>query len=170
MPNKTILQCNIGRSWDAQHLLAKYMEKLNVGICAVSEPRHVPSSPFWFSSDNGLAAIHWRRCGTHEVCRKILGCRDMVAVEWSGVYVVACYISPNVPHTEFLEFVDDLDAVIGCLGGRTIVCGDFNSKSLLWGCSHTNNRGRILEEWAAERDIRLVNTGNVPTCVRPQGH
>lgn len=55
------------------------------------------------------------------------------------------------------------------LGGRVIVCGDFNSKSRLWGSRITDRRGMLVEDWAAELDLRILNTGNVPTCVRPQG-
>jgi len=93
----------------------------------------------------------------------------MVVVEWAGVRVVSCYISPNAPHAEFLEFVDDLEAVVHQLEGCIIVGGDFNSKSTLWGCARINARRGIIEEWAAECDLRIVNTGSTPTCVKPQG-
>lgn len=98
----------------------------------------------------------------------MIKCRDMVGVEYAGVHIISCYISPNAPHSEFLSFVDDLCMVIRQLGKHIIICGDFNSKSVFWGC-RTDTRGRLIEEWAAENDMRLINTGNIPTCVRPQG-
>ncbi|KMQ89977.1 reverse transcriptase [Lasius niger] len=33
----------------------------------------------------------------------------------------------------------------------------------------TNQRGLQVVRWAAERDLRIVNVGDTPTCVRPQG-
>ncbi|KMQ82502.1 reverse transcriptase [Lasius niger] len=35
--------------------------------------------------------------------------------------------------------------------------------------SHTDGRGRLISIWAAERDLRVANIGNSPTCVRAQG-
>jgi len=120
-------------------------------------------------SGNGLAAIYWRRVAASDKCKLIVRRRDLVAANWAGINIVSCYISPNVPHSEFLEFVDDLEAIVGLLKDRLLICGDFNSKSVFWGCSHTNTRGRTIEEWAAQCELRLVNVGSVPTCVRPQG-
>lgn len=71
MSNITILQCDLARSWDAQHLLAKHLEELQVNICLISEPRNVPDSPRWFSSDNGLAAIHWGCSMNSEKCKLV---------------------------------------------------------------------------------------------------
>lgn len=82
---------------------------------------------------------------------------------------MSCYISPNVAHPEFLGFIDDLSDVVRQLGGRILIGGDFNSKSVFWSCTRTDARGRMVEEWAAECELRLVNVGNTPTCVRPQG-
>lgn len=52
---------------------------------------------------------------------------------------------------------------------RFLVCGDFNSKSSLWGSSYTNSRGTLVEKWAAANDLRLLNCGMEPTCIRTQG-
>lgn len=50
MDHKAIIQCNLGRSWGAQHLLSRQAEELDAAICLVSEPANVPSSPFWMGS------------------------------------------------------------------------------------------------------------------------
>lgn len=55
------------------------------------------------------------------------------------------------------------------LNGKILVCGDFNAKAVLWGATTTDWRGELITEWTAENDLRLVNVGNTPTCVRPQG-
>lgn len=31
-----------------------------------------------------------------------------------------------------------------------------------------NGKGFLLASWAAERDIRIINSGEIPTCMRPQ--
>lgn len=52
---------------------------------------------------------------------------------------------------------------------RAVIGGDFNAKSETWGSKSNNRRGEIAEDWAATHDLRLINSGNIPTCVRPQG-
>ncbi|KMQ82644.1 reverse transcriptase [Lasius niger] len=61
-----------------------------------------------------------------------------------------------------------LPPMAGLLAVMLIVGGDFNAKSVLWGARNTDGRGRLLASWAAERDLRVANVGNRPTCVRPQ--
>ncbi|XP_029177940.1 uncharacterized protein LOC114945803 [Nylanderia fulva] len=70
---------------------------------------------------------------------------------------------------EFLTFLDELSVAIRILGGRTLICGDFNAKSSQWGSRNTDRRGELVDEWAAEHDLRLINSGALPTCIRPQG-
>lgn len=52
---------------------------------------------------------------------------------------------------------------------EAIVGGDFNATSMLWSARSTNIRGDHVEMWAAGLDLRILNIGNVPTCVRLQG-
>ena len=42
---------------------------------------------------------------------------------------------------------------------RSILVGDFNAHSKLWGCSETNNRGKIIEEILIENNLIVLNTG-----------
>jgi len=50
-----------------------------------------------------------------------------------------------------------------------VIGGDFNAKSEMWNSQYTDRRGEITEEWAAMHDLRIINSGSAPTCVRPQG-
>lgn len=52
---------------------------------------------------------------------------------------------------------------------KVILGGDFNAKASLWGFRLTNKKGTLLIKWTVEKDLRIVNVGNKPTCVRPQG-
>lgn len=52
---------------------------------------------------------------------------------------------------------------------EVILAGDFNARSKLWGDKKTTDRGELLEQWVNRFDMRLMNEGNAPTCIRPQG-
>ncbi|XP_029177649.1 uncharacterized protein LOC114945560 [Nylanderia fulva] len=73
-----------------------------------------------------------------------------------------------ISREEFLTFLDELSVAIRILGGRTLICGDFNAKSSQWGSRNTDRRDELVDEWAAEHDLRLINSGALPTCIRPQ--
>lgn len=95
---------------------------------------------------------------------------NSVTAQLGEFRLISCYISPNVEQGDFLEFLDELgDEVQRLSSTRTIICGDFNSKSKLWDSPRTDRRGELVEEWAAEVDVRLMNVGNEPTCIRAQG-
>lgn len=84
--------------------------------------------------------------------------------------MVACYISPNVDDGEYSYFLNELDTVISELEHhRTVIAGDFNAKNKMWGARLTNSRGEKVARWAASKDLRLLNVGNNPTCVRHNG-
>lgn len=89
--------------------------------------------------------------------------------------MIACYCSPNVKLSSFLEFLDEMEIVIGNRDLMTevhdsiLICGDFNAKATLWGSPFTDRRGEILRDWMAQWNLCLVNTGLTPTCIRSQG-
>lgn len=71
--------------------------------------------------------------------------------------------------------LDEFTSILGNRMDKIILGGDFNAKSPLWGANSLDGRGVLLSEWAAERDLRIVNEGNpyvlpriTPICVRPQ--
>lgn len=92
-----------------------------------------------------------------------------VVAKCGNLNVVSCYISPNITRGEALEALDEMNGIIQELDGQTIIGGDFNAKSAHWGSPVTNSRGDLVDEWAAELDLRLANIGSSPTCVRSQG-
>lgn len=92
-----------------------------------------------------------------------------MTVQFGKISIVSCYISPNVPRGVFLEFIDEINDVFQALHGGVLICGDFNSKSTLWEARYTNERGVTVVDWTSENDLRLLNAGTIPTCVRAQG-
>lgn len=93
----------------------------------------------------------------------------MVA-KYNDIYIDSCYLSPNIHRADVQDALDELRDVINNLGQRILIGGDFNGKSILWGGTYTCPSGQLLEDWAAEFDLCLLNEGSVPTCVRPQGY
>ncbi len=47
---------------------------------------------------------------------------------------------------------------------RSIIVGDLNAHSRLWGCSESNKRGKIIEEILTENNLVVLNTGQ-PTRI-----
>ncbi|KMQ90053.1 reverse transcriptase, partial [Lasius niger] len=64
---------------------------------------------------------------------------------------------------------DELDRLTMYISDKYIICGDFNLKSTLWGCPLSDRRGNKLSNWAASRDLRLINSGEVPTFMGARG-
>ncbi|KMQ82638.1 reverse transcrpitase [Lasius niger] len=94
--------------------------------------------------------------------------RKYVAVFCGPYLLISVYILPNLGLNDFDTTLGEISEVISRVN-ELIVGDDFNAKSVLWGVRNTNGRGRLLASWAAERDLRVANVGNRPTCVRPQG-
>src|SRR6218665_1908950 len=42
---------------------------------------------------------------------------------------------------------------------RSIIVGDLNAHNSMWGCSHTNSRGAIIEDLLIETNMVVLNTG-----------
>jgi len=95
--------------------------------------------------------------------------KNFVIAKYKDLFVISVYISPNENDRDFNVTLDRLSTAIRGFGGNCIVAGDYNAKSLLWGSPRTSWRGSVLERWAAELDLRIVNVGNEPTCVRTKG-
>jgi len=164
-----LLQINLNHHWTAQNLMVQNVAEREFSIACVSEPVSVPRTPYWFSSKNGTAAIY---VGTKEVLHKCVlnrSGRNYVIVRCGQFYIFSIYLSPNESDASFYNSLDELCAIIRDIGSNCVVTGNFNSKSTWWGSPGSDWRGRVLERWAAELDLRLVNSGESPTCVRKRG-
>ncbi|KAJ8949936.1 hypothetical protein NQ314_008098 [Rhamnusium bicolor] len=51
-------------------------------------------------------------------------------------------------------------------GEQAIFAGDLNAKSITWSSPLTDNRRKYIEEWVAELDLVIINSGDVPTFER----
>lgn len=77
-----------------------------------------------------------------------------------------CYFSPNRTLDEFRRYFDGIFTRVKNEHREAIILGDMNAKSGYWGSPVTDARGRVLEEWTAELDLVVINTGLAPTFVR----
>lgn len=89
-----------------------------------------------------------------------------VCVETDMLSIYSCYVSPNIPHTEFEKYILDLATSVSSQKKPCIIGGDFNSKSTLWGSPTTDKRGQALTEWMAASSLVSVNSNRTPTFVR----
>lgn len=135
----------------------------------LQEPWRIPvDNPNWFASTSGRAAIF---CGTSAISRRIRAATssdDWVAIRFGDIYIISCYISPNDDINRFKNSMEEIKGFIGDKN-RVLLCGDFNARLTIWGCRSGNRRGLLLSEWVSDVDFCVMNSGNEPTCVRPQG-
>ncbi|RLU15211.1 hypothetical protein DMN91_012205 [Ooceraea biroi] len=149
------VRANTNRSWRSRDLLMHNLLELEIDVCCVSELQSVPqNNPKWFASDNQLAAIYWNTEKIGAVCTLVTRARDFVAIRCGDLVIFSVYISPTCTTEYFLEALDDLSETFAARGVH-LFCGDFNSKSALWGCPATDRRGDILEGWLAQHDLQL---------------
>lgn len=165
-----LLQCNLNHSWGAQDVMMQYVLEENIAVCMVSEPISIPVSPAWFESGNRRAAIYVNPESSKNTAVRCRAGRNSITIKYGSCYLTSVYVSPNVDDNEYLEALDELDEAHSFASKqRHLVCGDFNARSPQWSASSSNKKGEYLEEWAAQNDLRLLNTGVEPTCIRPQG-
>lgn len=79
-------------------------------------------------------------------------------------------MSPNVSIVVFEAWLDGIgDCARRCAPRPIIVAGDFNAKSTAWGSLRSDVRGGLVEEWAEELGLILLNVGGGSTLVRSRG-
>lgn len=164
-----ILQINLQGSAQAQDLLFRNASRWKIDISVVTEPNSVPRTPVWLSDNSNRVAIVMH--SPDDVVCTFEGSGDGYCIARCGDFmIVAGYLSPNTSNEDSLLYMDTLETIIsGYSGVNVLLVGDFNARSLMWGCRTANPRGAFLTEMAAALDLRLLNVGDTPTCIRPQG-
>lgn len=163
-----IIQTNLNHCKAAQDLLAQTEIEKSIGISIIAEPYNVPDGNSWMSSLDGRAAIHITNNMLIFGVTKRRG-RFSVSYLWKKLIIISAYISPNESIETYEEFLDELDTYIQDATEDVLICEDFNSKAILWGCKYNCPRGDHLLYWISSRDMIRCNVGNKPTCIRHQG-
>lgn len=165
-----IMQINMNHSSGAQELALHQISELNVDIGCFSEPWRVPEqNSNWFYSTGRRSAIFCNSSNVRKKCSGVASSEDWVAVEMGDIIIISCYLSPNEGIKRYNAILKEIGNFIANRGNKILVCGDFNAKSVAWGCNKDDRRGILLEQWASESDLAICNKGDTPTCVRPQG-
>lgn len=162
-----IVQINLNNCQTAQDLLAQWIIEERIAMCIIQEPWRETRSG-WFTSKNGKAAIWWNRKYLMDPCIQIYKGEHTIAVENKHITYISCYCTPNANIRCFEEMLNELTEILrnSC---AVVIGGDFNAKSEMWNSEYIDRRGEITEEWAAMHDLRIINSGSISTCVRPQG-
>ena len=92
-----------------------------------------------------------------------------VWVEVAGVRVYSCYFSPSDPFEIFETQILLLEASLKEASGRSLIAGDFNSKSPEWGEARLYRRGILVVEMVARNDLIVLNRGRDLTFRRGAG-
>jgi len=170
----TLLQANLNRARAAQDLMDQLAAQRDASIMVLSEPYRVPpSNPCWAAARTGFnvdVAITWRRSKDPVPCKYLEAGEGYVAVGWGDVVVVGVYLAPSLDRA---DYEDRLGRIGNCVRKYTpspvLVAGDFNAWSRVWGSRRTNEKGAVLELWAASLGLHLLNEGSTSTFVRPLG-
>ncbi|KMQ87266.1 reverse transcriptase [Lasius niger] len=113
-----VLQCNVNHVWAAQDLLEQNMIEVRAGICVIAEPVRIPSTIYWFGSEDGRAAIRWDSEILQRTCILAKRGQHYVTVRCGDVYLTSCYVSPNINVHRFQDFLEELSNSICKLDGK----------------------------------------------------
>ncbi|XP_072755734.1 uncharacterized protein [Anoplolepis gracilipes] len=163
-----VLQRNLNRNRRAFDLLMQHTAEWRVDLCIIAEPPRLQDGNTLARSVEGLAAIWWNPRFVSCPVRVRGRGNGYVAVDVGKVSIVGCYLPPNKTIAQLSDRLDNISDYARRVSSELIVGGDFNAASPLWRSRLVNTRGDHVEVWAAGLDLRIVNDGNVPTCVRPQ--
>ena len=80
-----------------------------------------------------------------------------------------CYFSANDPFEIFENQILLLKESLREVSGRSLIAGDFNSKSPEWGEARLDRRGILVGEMVARNDLIVLNRGRELTFRRGAG-
>lgn len=169
MLNK-LLQTNLNHASRAHDLFLQTMAELDYAVAVIAEPYTIPiDHPHWTANATESVAITWRQTKNPK-CTALDSGDYHVAIRWGRMIIIGVCISPNIIIAEYEETLHSLETcVLRYQALSTIICGDFNAKSRVWGATVEDGRGRLLVQWMVEIGMCCLNTGNESTCIRPQG-
>ena len=112
---------------------------------------------YYSSTDNGTGGVGILVKNTH-LHRKLPLVSNLQAIAVSvtigqKAYTICSLYIPPCYHLH----AEDLDNIKRQLPGPVIFMGDFNAHNPFWGCSYTNTKGKLIEEFIVENDLIVFN-------------
>lgn len=169
-----VLQINLNRAHAAHADLERRVNREDINVCIISEANRNKSKSKadrdqgWISDDTGDTAI-WLPAGTKVTSSSSIRGITTAKLAEEDILIISCYFSPSRGMDEFEDYLSQIDSVLQSSGGRTLIAGDFNAASRLWGSDANCSRGREIEDMAARGNLHIINDGNRPSVCRPQG-
>lgn len=160
-----VLQTNLDRTRAAYDVVDLITREKDIDVTIMCEPNIKITREKGHIIDNrNDVSVHIRNknIGITNVERN----EGYIKIEMTALDMYCCYFSPNRPFQSFKVYIDEIMEVVKAKDKDAIILGDLNSKSAYWGSQVTDNRGRLLEEWIAEMDLVVINTGLRPTFER----
>lgn len=157
-----ILQINVDRCRDAHDLLYHLATENNIDVCLVAEPNSNITRDWGGHQDAKI----WTANQSMFIRASGLG-RGFSWIETANYRIVSCYCSPNSTMDELEAVLDDISKFLRESEKKeTIIGGDLNAKSPLWGAPRTDARGSLVAEWISSENLSILNTGGCPTFRR----
>lgn len=158
-----LLYCNLNRSRAAFDMMAKTASQMKADVTLCSEPNRTKISTSDWDTDDDLD-VGIKLSSSATVSGKGKG-KGFVWVQTNSVTIFACYISPNSTEQTFSTFLAEISSAIQ-KAGPSLVVGDFNAKSRIWGPKRGDRRGNLVAEWVARESLVIHNRGDAPTFRR----
>ena len=103
----------------------------------------------------GVGVLVSNKCQSHEIQLNTPLQAIAVSVKlFKRITVCSFYVPPNANTGSFQK---DLENLIEQLPKPFLILGDFNARSPLWYCEHTDARGEAIEKILYERDLYLLD-------------
>lgn len=160
-----LLQTNLGRSYAAHDIAYATSLEKDVDILIAAEPnKKIVSGRNWISDNSKDVGV--RLINSNMQVRRVDRGEGVLTISFASFDLVCCYVTPNCPDRDFVEFVNNLDKRIKAGNRSFILLGDFNAKSPMWGSPISDRRGDVLAEAATTLGAVPINVPNMPTFVR----
>lgn len=159
-----VCQCNLGRRKGAHDLMVKFVHERDIQIVIAPEPNvKTVSAGDWIVDKTKTVAV--------KVWDKKLQVRSAdrgeswVCLQLEAGDIYGVYISPNIPIEQYKEKVKEIIQKIQTSGRESVVAGDINARSQLWGSQGVDVKGQVWEESFAALNMTVANDGQTPTFV-----
>lgn len=161
-----LLQINLNRCREAHDLLESTCGQQEIDICLVTEPNKARVTGVRWKIDDEKDAAIWLN-DEREASGRHGGGKGFAWAEVAGVLYYSCYFSPNRSLEDFQCFLDEVGVSLDHANSdKVIITGDFNAASVVWGSADTCGRGAAVLDWLAQRDLHVMNDGQIPTFSR----